>query len=277
MSKIYFKIILIIIISILSSVDCNAQTHEISINELYRDFKKIIDSKENQDIAIDRAIEILTKSPESIEAYRTLTVIRDIEVTDKLRQKYNSLMNQYFSSLNEINSNTAEKIILIRLILMNFYNFKSHEDSKDKDKICDETLIKIKNECNNKNYSALALKILFLSSFKGDECRKEFLKDYPNHPAIPYIELELSVGNCWVNNEPEKGLDEAQKFLKKYPNIITPEGSRLELDVYSYIVSFYVKLKDSENALKYYNLIKTECPTHPDLPDLEVEINKINK
>jgi len=275
MSKIYFRII-VIIIYLLSSINCNAQTHEISINDLYRDFKKIIDSKENQDIAIERAIEILRKSPESIEAYMTLTVIRDIEVTDKLRQKYNILMNQYFSSLNEVNSNTAEKIILIRLILMGFYNFKSHEDSQEKDKICDETLIKMKNACNNKNYSALALKILFLSKFKGDECRKEFLKDYPNHPAIPYIELELSVGNCWVNNEPEKGLDEAQKFLEKYSNIITPEGSRLALDVYSYIVSFYVKLKNNESALKYYNLIKAECSTHPDLPDLEAEINKIN-
>jgi len=275
MNKFYLKIILIIVISILSSTDCNAQTHEISINDLYKEFKKIIDSKENQDIAIDRAIEILTKSPESIEAYITLTEIRDIEVTDKLRQKYNHLMNQYFSSLNEINSNTAEKIILIRLILMGFYNFKSHEDSQEKDKICDATLIKIKNECNNKNYSALALKILFLSSFKGDECRKEFLKDYPNHPAIPYIELELGVGNCWVNNEPEKGLDEAQKFLKKYSNIITPDGSRLTLTVYGFMSIFYARLKDYSNATKYMNLIKNECPTHPDLPEIEKEINNI--
>ncbi len=274
--KNFFFRLTIFVIYLAVTTNCCAQTNETSINNLYIEYSKLINSHENQDVAIDRAIEILKKSPESIEAYCTLTMLRDIEVNDKLRQKFNDLMNQYFSSLNDINSNTAEKIILIRLILMGFYKFKSHEDSQEKDKICDETLIKIKNECINKNYSALALGILFLSKFKGDECRKEFIKSYPNNPAVPYIKLELSVGNCWVNDEPEKGLDEAQKFLKKYPNIITPEGSRLELDVYSYIVSFYVKLKDSENALKYYNLIKTECPTHPDLPDLETEINKIN-
>ncbi len=275
MNKFYLKIILIIIINVLSSLDCIAQTNEISINDLYRDFNKIIDSKENQDIAIDRAIEILTKSPESIEAYRTLTVIRDIEVTDKLRQKYNSLFTKYFSNLNDIESNTAEKLILIRLILMCFYDFKSHEDSQKKDKICDETLIKMKNECENKNYSALALKILFLSKFKGDECRKEFIKNYPNHPAIPYVELDLYVANHWVNNEPTKGLEEAQKILKKYPAVITPDGPRFALSVYGFMSTFYARLKDYNNAIKYFNLIKDECPLYPDLPELEQEINEI--
>lgn len=275
MNKIILKIILIIIINILSSLDCIARTNEISINDLYRDFNKIIDSKENQDIAIDRAIEILTKSPESIEAYSTLTVIRDIEITDKLHQKFDSLMNKYFSNLNDIESNTAEKIILIRLILMCFYDFKSYEEVREKDKICDETLLKIKNLCSNKNYSALALKILFLSKFKGDECREEFIKEYPNHLAVPYVELELNVGNCWVNNEPMKGLDEAQKFLKKYPDIITPDGPKLALTVYGFMSIFYARLKDYNNAIKYFNLIKTECPTHPDLPEIEKEINEI--
>ena len=275
MNKLFLKIILIIIINILFSLDCIAQTNEISINDLYKNFKKIIDSKENQGIAIDCAIEILQKAPESIEAYRTLTVVRDIEVTDKLHQKFDSLVNKYFSSLNDIESNTAEKLILIRLMLMCFYDFKSYEEVREKDKICDETLIKMKNECRNKYYSALALKILFLSKFKGEKCMKEFIEEYPNHPAIPYVELELNVGSYWINNEPDKGLEAAQKFLKKYPNIITPDGSRLTLDVYSVITIFYAKLKDHNNAIKYFNLIKTEFPTHPDLPELEKEISEI--
>lgn len=269
------KIYLIIIIIFFSILPSNAQTNKTSINNLYKEYRIIIDSQKNQDIAIDRAIEILKKEPESIEAFRTLTVIRDIEVTDALRQKYNNLFSQHFSEFNNINSNTAEKLILIRLILMCFYDFKSYEEVWEKNKICDETLIKMKNECSNKNYSALALKLLFLNQKKGDEYRKEFLKEYPNHTAIPYIELELSVGNCWFNNEPAKGLDEAQKFLKKYPNIITPDGPRLALTVYGSISIFYARLKDYNNAIKYFNLIKTECPLHPDLHEIEKEINEI--
>lgn len=275
MNKFYLKIILVIIINILPSLDCIAQTNEISINDLYRNFNKIIDSKENQDIAIDHAIEILQKAPESIEAFRTLTVIRDIEVTDALRQKYNSLFAQYFSELNDTNSNTAEKLILIRLILMCFYDFKSYEEVWGKDKICDETLIKIKNECNNKNYSALALKILFLNQKKGEDYMREFIEEYSDHPAIPYVELELNIVGCWINNEPTKGLEEAQKILKKYSTLITPDGPRFALSVYGFMSTFYARLKDYNNAFKYFNLIKAECPLHPDLPEIEKEINEI--
>ena len=101
MNKIILKIILIVIISILLSVNCNAQTNETSVNKLYNEFIKIINSKKNQDIAIDQAIEILNKEPEAIEAYRVLTIIRDVEVTNELRQKYNSLFSKYFSELND--------------------------------------------------------------------------------------------------------------------------------------------------------------------------------
>ncbi|HBG48985.1 MAG TPA: hypothetical protein DDW90_05690 [Cyanobacteria bacterium UBA9971] len=275
MNKIILKIILIVIISILLSVNCNAQTNETSVNKLYNEFIKIINSKKNQDIAIDQAIEILNKEPEAIEAYRVLTIIRDVEVTNELRQKYNSLFSKYFSELNDINSKTAEKLILIRLILMCFYNFKSYEEVREKDKICDEILIKMKNECNNKSFSALALQILFLNQQKGEDYMREFINDYPNHPALPYVELELYIVNCWINNEPTKGLEEAQKILKKYSTVITPDGPRFALSVYGFMSTFYARLKDYNNAIKYFNLIKDECPTHPDLPEIEKEINEI--
>lgn len=274
---IIFSIIIIAHLSL--TIICNAETTENSINKLYLDYKKILYSENNQDLAIDYAINILKKAPESVEAYRTMTIIRDIEVTEKLRQKYNNLMDLYFKNLNDINSNTAEKIVLIRLILMGFYKFKSHEDSREKDKICDKTLLKIKNECKNKNYSAIALHILFLSQFKGEECMKEFLRDYPNHPAIPYVDLELNVGIHWLNYtseiEAKKGLEKAQIYLKKYSDVITPDGPRFVLGIYSLIATFYSRLNDRENALKYYNLIKNECPTDPDLTEIENEIKNI--
>lgn len=273
------KIILfsIIIIAHLSlTVICNAETTEISINKLYLDYKKILYSENNQDLAIDYAINILKKAPESVEAYRTMTIIRDIEVTEKLRQKYNNLMELYFKNLNEINSNTAEKIILIRLILMCFYNFKSYEEVREKDIICDEALLKIKNECKNKNYSAIALQILFLSQSKGENRMKEFLRDFPKHPAVPYVDLELNLVSHWLNYtseiEAKKGLEKAHKFLETYPNIITPDGPRFTLSIYGFISTFYARINDRENAMKYYNLIKTECPTYPDLTEIENEI-----
>ena len=87
---ILFSIIIIVHLSL--TIICYAETAENSINKLFLDYKKILYSENNQDIAIDYAIDILKKAPESIEAYRTMTIIRDIEVTEKLRQKYNNLI-----------------------------------------------------------------------------------------------------------------------------------------------------------------------------------------
>lgn len=262
----------------------NLYAEEISINELYKQYCLIAKTsiklnpiiKEKSDVAIDYAVEIIKRAPESAEAYLTLVALKRIKTTDKVCWKFESMKDKYFSNLDDPNNDVAEKLVFIRLMFMVFYDFSSVDEVNKNDRKCFDALIRFKDECKDKGLAALATELLFFKKNKEDEYRREFLEKFPGSPAIPYVEMDL-IANLWSNNENQKCIDEALKWCDKYKNLKTPDGYRAVLCAYELISGCYVELKDTENALKYYEMIKSEAPNYSNLYNLKKEIDGMNK
>jgi len=283
MQKKFFSIIILLLL-LYNGTPNNLYAEEISINELYKQYCLIAKTsieinpiiKEKSDVAIDYAVEIIKRAPESVEAYLTLVALVKIKTTDKVCHKFESMKDKYFSILDDPNNDVAEKLVFIRMMFMVFYDFSSVDEVNKNDIKCFDALIRFKDECKDKGLAALATQLLFYKKNKEDEYRKEFLEKFSENLAIPYVEMDL-IANLWANNENQKCIDEALKWCQKYNNLKTPDGYRAVLCAYELISGCYVELKDPENALKYYNMIKSEAPDYSNLYDLKKEIDEMGK
>lgn len=246
-----------------------------SVNELFAKFDKLVREQKSLELAVDYAIEILKNHPASIEAYfviNDLFYIGNDKVSDELMNKYELLKSNHWNDLNNIENNVAEKIVFMNLVFKSFYHYDRFEEAINNNDICDSALRKIKTDCSNKLYAMLATVTLFKNRKTRNEEIKYFIQNFPDHPAIFYAEYMLNVLTCLENKEPQKGLEQANIYLKKYGEINTPRNYKFKYEAYSAMVSFYIQLKDQENAHLYYNLILKGCPGHYDMPGLREEM-----
>jgi len=194
--KIIKIILTILIITQFSSAafaqDSTETTVEVYVNQLFTNLQQIISSpseeytEQNMHKAMDYSVEILKLAPGSLAAYCTLgqyDFTLKYRFGDKAKEKYKQLKDKYLNEIENFNDDVAEKLILMTLL----YEFDPENDKNYaiNRKKCLDVLKKMKNECQNNDYAALALAILL--DRKYDKYNEEFMRRYPNHPAIPLL------------------------------------------------------------------------------------------
>ena len=247
-------------------------TGEIYINQLFTELQNIISSpseeytEQNMHKAMDYSIEILKIAPGSLAAYCTLgqyDFTLAVLFSDKAKEKYKQLKGKYLNDLENYNDNTAERLFFMTLL----YEFDPEDDdnySTNRER-CVKVLKKMKDECQNKDYAALALAILLNRRY--DKYNEEFMQRYPNHPAIPLVEL----GNA-ISENYQESLEKTLKLAEKYKDLVMPDGTPFKIGCYSMLASCYYEIGNKEMAQKYFEKIEKEYPNYIYLHELKEKL-----
>lgn len=241
---------------------------------IFSDYYKMVKNNKNSNnfIAIDYAIKILKTQPCSMEAFYTLSLLPKVLNNEGVKTKTQELKETYYSDIQNVNSNTAEKIILLTLLVS---DSNSPEEIQENFNFFKNTLIKIKEECINKDFAAIATFMLFLDVDNKEEYYNFFKTNYNEHPCIPLVDL-IIISNYFGQKEYDKCINDAKQFIEKYKNITSPFGWKMIMDYYNLIIFNYIALNDNENAIKYYNIIENEAPDYDNIKQLQ-KILKIRK
>ena len=274
--KIIKIILTILIITQFSSAvfaqDSTETTGEVYVNQLFTNLQQIISSpseeytEQNMHKAMDYSVEILKLAPGSLAAYCTLgqyDFTLKYRFGDKAKEKYKQLKDKYLNEIENFNDDVAEKLIFMTLL----YEFDPENDKNYaiNRKKCLDVLKKMKDECQNNDYAALALAILL--DRKYDKYNEEFMRRYPNHPAIPLIEL----GNSMSENYQES-IEKILKLAEKHKDVVMPDGIPFKVDCYSAVSSFYYEIGNKEMAQKYFEKIEKEYPNYIYLHELKEKL-----
>jgi len=275
-----FKFILIISIIFLYSSVCYADSTEVSINETYKKLCWLLKENTNEAYAIkslDYGVEILTKAPESLDAFLTIFITQDIY--NKCRYKtikkvYDRLKEKHLPHLEEPDFEPGEKLIFL-FTYINETGLMSKKECDDTQQKIVDILISMKDKCSDKKYAALANTMLIIVRKKDKriEFIKNFLDNFPDHPGIPTVKL---LNLSYLYEEPKKRLEEINKLMNQYGNIKMPNGWNFSADCYEEIVQCYIELKDYDSAIKYYGLIKIEAPNSWNLNEMKKYIDYID-
>ncbi|NMD01296.1 MAG: hypothetical protein GYA62_16460 [Bacteroidales bacterium] len=261
-----------------------AQTDEVAVNEMYKEFfatRRKINSQSGEEYhkdivkLIDLAIQVIKTSPGSYEACcviqsfpTSLEILNDLPVI-----RYKALKSQCYAGLNDPDTDMAEKLFFMRLTRLYVTGFEPGEAHQGEYKKCLDGLKKMKNECKDKNYRALATIALFREK-AGEDCRLDFLNKYPEHPAIPDAKLSIA-SDYYYEKKYQKCIEETNKILEQYKDVQMPEGWNFEVHCYESLAMCYIKLKDIKNAHKFLVLIEEKAPLDPQIEIIKNEIQEI--
>jgi len=214
------------------------------------------------DVAYQNVKKLVTKWPDSIYTFQALAYLNpggiafnsviDNSSSKNLYHEYNELMQKYYSDINNVNVNTAEKLLLMHFMVNDIFG-----GSVDNQEKCYKILIKMKDECNDKNYAALATLELF--QLYPKQYQLEFIKKFPTHPAIPYVELERLMYEIYYG---DKNINDYDKFIEKYKNLQSPDGWNFKVDCDAALFYTYYRVNNSI-ASKYLKILQKECPYYP--------------
>ncbi len=264
------------------------ESNEVIANKMYNNIRQFLIPSDKDyengtiftkvDIAMDYAVEILKKIPYSCEAHNTLAFFRTgVSYSNgNALNKYLDMKKKYINSLDDLETDIAEKLLFMAILQSSNPGTSSlsGESLKKEHDIAVKGLIKIKDECENKDYAALATKILFYE--KGLDYEYEFLNKFPDHPAIPFVKLGIAANFICVEKDYDKGIDEINKLLEKYGNFVTPDGWKFEIACYEVLTLAYAWKKEPENAKKYYDIIKQTVPDYPNLSSIANQIEGVS-
>lgn len=230
---------------------------QISCDDAYADD---IDSNEVT-LAIDNAIKILNNYPESLEA--VFFMLEDSRLLcyiacDEIRKKCSDWLDINIRNDSEVARKLLYCIILSRE--RNRYIINATADGAPKNKILTE-IDSIKNNCNDARYRALATAFLCHFNFNSDVYEIEFIKNFPDHVATPYIKLMIIETKVFPG-EYQKLIREIKSILNKHKNLMLPTGWKLEIYCYYILAHVYYELDDFNSFIKYRDLIKRKAPEH---------------
>lgn len=277
MKLLYVFLITIFLItfgSVITYANNHNDEYEVLVNQLYKNIMQMTNPPiNNEDIifqnshnVIKSAYEIIKRRPASLESYLSLIALNndDFNFNDEAISIYKNFKSKYFQDLENVNKDCAEKLFFIKLYLLfdanviNTFPNENYEKNKIK---CMDALEKFKNECEDKNYSALATIILFLLDHKKEKAYDTYFIDtFPNHTAIPYIKLEVFASKAAKGSYSEC-ISETLKLINEYGNIIVPYGYKFKADCYDLIISCYLAQNDFDKAKQYFILYENEIKT----------------
>jgi len=241
-----FKKLLLVSFIFLTNVSvCLSQTtSETEISKILIQSNNIISQKEYQYMPeiIDYSIEILKMSPNSLSAYFATGYINaTIAAPKETKVKLKEMYDKYFSSIDNIDSNIIEKIILAELFDCghSIVDNITYEEALISHEIGRKILNNIRENCSNKDYAALAM-LCLISNASGSietiELCEKFLNFYPDHKAVPLILANIISEKYLFNSESKdylKYIEEIKKFIDKNNNLYSPFGNyKLSIDYY---------------------------------------------
>lgn len=259
-------------------------------NELYKKISSIMvrgiqyEIKDGKlDVAMDYAIEILKKYPESIEAYYILensflfniTFSRYPKAYEKFEKWYKLILDNpdNLNVLNDPNIYMAEKLMVTIFYYRILYGPDSINDDffrKKHEKSLILTLENMRKYCKDKSYRALATIMLFS---QNKNYKKGFIKNFPQHAVVPILKLELAAE--YVDNRKyKKAVKEIQKLLDTYKDVVLLDGWKFEIECYYELTWLYHYSSDYKNIKKYYMLIKEKAPTYRNLVEFSDDYMK---
>lgn len=224
--------------------------------------------KDKLDDIMDYAVEILKKAPESCQAAgATITYMMHFNfINDEAQKKYEKLYEKYMNDFEstDINIETAEKLFFLMTYLghVAFSSKLSEEENENNWNKCKNVLKKIKNECNNEAFRALATLIMASIENKVDYLY-EFLEKYPKHPIIPSVKLSVITTKYDLTTEMDKYKSEVEKLMSEYKDTIDASGYTFDVNCYEALAGAYLQLNDKTSAQKYIDIIKIKTPQNP--------------
>jgi len=283
------QILFIIILSIFVTFNNANATDEVSVNPIYKEAMKILkkdfplntfESEKWKDISVatDYAVEIIKKSPRSLEAY---SIINSIGPSQKWNND-NAFKNFYLKWREKIlndpgtpDDDGAEKLIFLRVAIFAESEFTETDYIYEKNrKNYFEYLKKMKNECTNKEYAALALAAL--SFGKKNTYREEFLNKYSDHPAAFLVQFAM-LGEKTYDNKYDEYLAELNKLMQQYKDTEMPGGWKFEYDCHSAFVWAYCAMNEKEKAQNSLSIIEKNVPNYYSLSILKKMVNRCGK
>ncbi len=270
------KIIGVLFIVLIYTTPIYAQnTDEINVDEIFKNFYSIIIPKANDNItdflsinsnvAIDYSVEILRAKPLSLEAFYVIYFLPRVFNGKKFEEKFLFLKTKHMQNIADLNYEPHEKVVFL-LMLLSSSSALSSEENNSNVELAKRVLNNMKNTCENKNYAALANIVLFFDKHEKTNNLEFFKENFPKHPAIPIIELELQSLN--YHNDVQACIDELNKLITKHGNVITPLGYKIKIEYLNSLTYCYIKLGDYDNANKCIDLIKNEAPEYRNLKNL---------
>lgn len=215
---------------------------------------------------IDISLNILKKPEYAFEAIMSFP--RDLYFTPKLIKKYKYFKEKYLKTLDDPNTDSAEKLLFMALTLM--FPIESEGDPladfSEKRALCVEGLKTMKNKCDNKDFAALATALLFEEG--NHDYYQEFIDNFPNHPSIPDIKL-CKISPTFFKCDYQTCINETIKIIDEYGTQVGPNGWTFDINCYEFLISCYLKLDNHAKAYKYYKLIREKAPNNPIIPSMK--------
>jgi len=245
---------------------------------MYSDSKEVINMK--LDVAMDYAVEILEKSPWSLDAYyvERAFIYRSYNIAsnENALKKYIELRNKFEDNLDNRSTDSVKKLLYIVIYLSNhFVKDQRYFERFDERK----TEVYYMSVMNNiirfgRKISTQALaNLVMINIYKlSHEYNEEFLRRFPNHPVCPLIELRRAKDYSSLKDK-----EAIIKLSEKYGDIVLPPGWKFKVECYSYLAQklYYADFRDE--AKKYILLVKENAPDNfTDLKKLNEMLLKIN-
>lgn len=261
------------------------KNYEIELAPMFKNYYKILHDNENKDefkkncnthLAIDMLSDVIHKAPGTLTTFEMISLLKVVKFweNDKiLKEKYLKMKEKYLNNLNSTEDDTADKLLLIILIRSADYAYTLNEREEEENyKKCVEGLIKMKVECTNRDYRALALYCLLSVSRTYND---EILANFSDHPLI-FIGEQNAISYKYLNDKYESigdhltKLDELKTLYKKYENLVIPGGYEMEVKLYSVFATTYAyNFKDYETAQKYLKQIEEKAPDYYKLQSIK--------
>lgn len=255
-----FNLIFLIFFSFVFCQSSYAQTTSaITINPILKDLYIIVNTPidEKNYLVIDYAIEILQKDLSSIDCYFALSGLKNINIDDKKTvEKFKELKDKYFDSIDDLEKNFAEKVVLISLWGGGIETDNDEAMAAAVNRIVD-ILAKNLESCKDKKKAAIINLMLTHDKKNTLFYVDKFLKDFGNHPAAPFIylwkyEAQKEDSSDYINN--------VNEWIKKYGELYTPFGWKYKIDGYFDLVNHYIEIKEYNTAKDITKKIIKEAP-----------------
>lgn len=270
-------IFFIIIIMSINTYAYAQATDEISTEDMLKEITFICsnDIAKKYDVAFDYSIEIIKRKPSSMETYYSIFWMSNIDENENevLKNKIKNLQDNYYSTIDNFDSDQAEKTLLLLFFLGKEAN--TLDEMKSLNNLMIKLLTNIQNSCTNE-YKPLVVLLLSMLDKKNEIVHINYFKEnFPSDPMLPFLDLNL-VGSFLEDNETEKCIQVTNELITKYSNITTPYGWKITADFYNTLILCYIGLKDFDNANKYFNILKQIAPKYPQTDLIIGVLNTMN-
>lgn len=226
----------------------------------------------NLDVAMDYAVEILKTNPSSIEPFHVIRANYNIESNEVAFNKYLKLRSKFYNDLDNPNTDTAEKLFFLILAKYHDCEYTGEKLFRENKKKYIKGILKIRDECKNSHYKALAT--IFPVRDLGEYVI--FLKEFPSHPAIPFMKI-YHYDDLIYNMKHDEAIKELLKASKKYKNLKDINGKEYWITCYELLVRAFFRKGDYINATKYLMIIKEKAPEYYNEKDYKEILDAIKK